>query len=89
MNPNSIEQQDITAVRRLTDAMMAALHEHYSSKLPLSPANIYEALNALAVCTAIIVASVRSDGGDESALDFFGTALTDNLNSDLLKRTTQ
>jgi hypothetical protein len=48
---------------------------------PFGPEKVFEALNALAVCTASIIHGVAENDGFEDCLQFFLDALSHQLNS--------
>ena len=59
------------AVERLATELLAQLRDHYRRR-PTSRESVFEALNALAITTGIVIEGV---GADEIARDFFLRAL--------------
>lgn len=70
--------QAIVAVEELTRELMCNIKAHYLSR-PTSRATAQEALNALAICVAMIVAAARQVGDEDGATEFFDRALEQQL----------
>lgn len=72
--------EHITAVAKLTEEMMRTMKEHFDRDPPTG-ASVGAVLNALAICTATVVSLARLSDSEAVALEFFGNALTEQLNS--------
>lgn len=68
------------AVAKLTEEMMRAMKEHFERDPPTGE-SVGAVLNALAICTATVVGLARLCDSEDAALEFFGNALTEQLNS--------
>jgi hypothetical protein len=66
---------DRPATEALTKAIAEALKVHYVSRPP-GPDRVLEALNALAVMTGVVLLAT---GCDPEAVEFFSTAVAQNI----------
>lgn len=73
-------QLDPKAFEQLTLDLMVGIKCHYMRSETSPTTAVYEVLNALACCTAVVLTGTRNDSDQiASALHFFGTALAAQL----------
>jgi hypothetical protein len=69
-----------TTVSHLTVELLTTMKDHFDRDPP-SGKSVGAALNALAICIAQVVDLARLSDGEAAALEFFGDALTKQLNN--------
>jgi hypothetical protein len=74
-DPRPLEQ---APVEQLARELLVSVREHYLRR-PTSRATAQEALNALAVATAVVFAAARECGDEEGAREFFNLAVDNQL----------